>query len=304
MTKNRPAEPMSIELKIQPLRYVLAVWEEGSFHGAAKRLHRSQPALSMAVRDLEERLGQALFETGNKSQLTPYGEYCLPRFRELVQQHDRVARELRHMAQGHQGRVTLATVPSIASRLMPEFLAAFIGEYPEININLHDENAEFVCRMVASGEVDLGISSIWTADERLSYTHLFEDNVGVVLHRDHRLASRSSLQWQELTEERFIANGTSRLLKHTEAASLVDNTDFFISNMISLLAMLEAGNGVTTLPRLAFPVDNPLLRFVPLSEPRLVRRIGLIKQANRTLFPSARALEDVILKRLAGMTIS
>lgn len=289
---------MATELKIQPLRYVLAVCEEGSFQGAALRLHRSQPALSMAIRDLEERLGQPLFEKTYKGQLTPYGEYCLPRFRELVQQHDRLATELEHMARGHRGRVTLATVPSVASRLMPDFLAGFIRAYPGININLHDENAEFVCRMVAGGEVDLGISSTWTDDERLSYTHLFEDNIGVVLHRDHPLAGRPSLQWQELTEERFIANGTSRLLKNTAAASLVDNNDFYISNMISLLAMLEAGSGVTTLPRLAFPVANEKLRFVPLSDPMLVRRIGIIKQAHRSLSPSAQALEQAILKHL------
>lgn len=289
---------MGLELKMQPLRYALAVWEEGSFHGAARQLHRSQPALSMAIRDLEERLGQPLFEKSHKGQLTPYGDYCLPRFRELIKQHDRLARDLQQVALGQQGRVTLATVPSVASRLMPEFLAAFIAQYPNININLHDENAEFVCRMVASGEVDLGISSVWAHDERLEYTHLFEDNVGVVLHRDHRLASRQNLQWQELKKERFIANGTSRLLHNTAAASLVDNNDFYISNMISLIAMLEAGSGITTLPRLAFPLDNRKLCFIPLSEPRLVRRISIIKQANRSLSPSAQALEQVILKRL------
>jgi DNA-binding transcriptional LysR family regulator len=291
---------MAIELKIQPLRYVLAVCQEGSFHGAARQLHRSQPALSMAIRDLEEKLGQPLFEKNHKGQLTPYGEYCLPRFRELVNQHDRLASDLQQMAQGHHGRVTLATVPSVASRLMPEFLAGFIADFPDININLHDENAEFVCRMVASGEVDLGISSIWTEDERLSYSHLFEDNIGVVLHRNHPLANRQSLQWQELRKERFIANGTSRLLANTAAASLVDNNDFYISNMISLLAMLEAGSGITTLPRLAFPVDNRKLCFVPLSEPRLVRQIGIIKMANRSLSPSAQALEQAILGRLTG----
>ena len=295
---------MSIELKIQPLRYVLAVREEGSFHGAALKLHRSQPALSMAIRDLEEKLGQALFEKTHKGQLTPFGEYCLPRFRELINQHDRLASELQQMAKGHQGRVTLATVPSVASRLMPEFLAAFVAQYPEININLHDENAEFVCRLVANGEVDLGISSMWVPDESLAFNPLFEDNVGVVMRKDHPLASRSSLQWQELTEERFIANGTSRLLKHTAAASLVDNNDFFISNMISLLAMLEAGSGITPLPRLAFPVANDKLCFVPLSDPKLVRQIGIIKQASRSLSPSAQALEKMIHAQLAGMAIS
>ncbi|MEQ5816742.1 LysR family transcriptional regulator [Marinobacter sp. NFXS11] len=295
---------MSIELKIQPLRYVLAVREEGSFHSAALKLHRSQPALSMAIRDLEEKLGQPLFEKTHKGQLTPFGEYCLPRFRELINQHDRLANELQHMAEGHQGRVTLATVPSVAGRLMPDFLAAFVAEYPDININLHDENAEFVCRLVANGEVDLGISSMWVQDESLAFSPLFEDNVGVVLRKDHPLAGRHSLKWQELTEERFIANGTSRLLKHTPAASLVDNNDFFISNMISLLAMLEAGSGITTLPRLAFPVGNHKLCFVPLSEPKLVRQIGIIKQANRSLSPSAQALEKMIHARLAGMAIS
>lgn len=295
---------MSIELKIQPLRYVLAVREEGSFHGAALKLHRSQPALSMAIRDLEEKLGQPLFEKTHKGQLTPFGEYCLPRFRELINQHDRLASELQRMAKGHQGRVTLATVPSVASRLMPEFLAAFVAEYPDININLHDENAEFVCRLVASGEVDLGISSMWVQDETLTFSPLFEDNVGVVMRKDHPLAGHHSLKWQELTEERFIANGTSRLLKHTAAASLVDNNDFYISNMISLLAMLEAGSGITTLPRLAFPLANEKLCFVPLSEPKLVRQIGIIKHASRSLSPSAQALEKMIHARLAGMAIS
>ena len=295
---------MSIELKIQPLRYVLAVREEGSFHGAALKLHRSQPALSMAIRDLEERLGQPLFEKTHKGQLPPFGEYCLPRFRELINQHDRLANELQHMAEGHQGRVTLATVPSVASRLMPEFLAAFVARHPDININLHDENAEFVCRLVANGEVDLGISSMWVQDETLAFSPLFEDNVGVVMRKDHPLARRRSLKWQELSDERFIANGTSRLLKHTPAASLVDNNDFFISNMISLLAMLEAGSGITTLPRLAFPINNDKLCFVPLSEPKLVRKIGIIKQASRSLSPSAQALEKMIHAELAGMAIS
>lgn len=293
-----------IELKIQPLRYVVALYEEGSFQGAAVRLHRSQPALSMAIRDLEERLGQSLFEKGHKTQLTPFGEYCLPRFRELINQHDRLVADVRHMADGHQGRVTLATVPSVASRLMPGFLASFVARHPEININLHDENAEFVCRLVASGEVDLGISSMWVEDEALSFTPLFEDSVGVVMHRDHHLAGYSHLHWQDLASERFIANGTSRLLKHTAAASLVDNNDFFISNMISLLAMLEAGQGITTLPRLAFPVASETLCFVPLSEPRLVRKIGIIKRAGRSLSPATQALEKMLETQLAGLSIS
>lgn len=289
---------MALELKIQPLRYVLAVTEEGSVHGAAQRLHRSQPALTMAIRNLEDKLGQPLFEKHLKGQLTPFGDHCLPKFRELVRHHDRLAHELSRLVQGQQGSVTLATVPSVAGRLMPAFLASFIARYPGININLHDENAEFVCRMVAQGEVDLGISSAWVEDDRLSFTPLLEDNVGVVLHRDHRLANATALRWDDLLNERFIANGTSRLLQNTPAGVLVENSQFYISNMISLLAMLEAGSGITTLPSLAFPEDTQVLRFIPLSEPKLVRQLGIVKRADRSLSPQAQALEHAILEQL------
>ncbi len=291
------------ELKPQPLRYVLTVIDEGGFRNAARKLHRTQPALSMAVRDLEEKLGQRLFEKSNKGTLTPFGEYCVPRFRDLLNQHDRLAQDLLAQAEGRAGRVNLATVPSVASRLMPEFLATFIAQHPGLDINLHDENAEFVCRMVATGEVDLGISSLWGPDERLAYTHLFEDNVGVVCRQDHWLAARKTLSWQDLGGERFISNGTSRLLENSAAASLLDNQAFYISNMISLIAMLEAGGGITTLPRLAFPENSQYLKFIPLHDPHLVRGIGVIKATDRSPSPASSALESMILERLQGWTI-
>ncbi|WP_144820502.1 LysR family transcriptional regulator [Marinobacter piscensis] len=286
------------ELKIQPLRYVITVVEEGSFHGAARRLHRSQPALSMAVRELEQRLGQNIFERGVKNRLTPFGEYCLPRFRDLIGQHDRLAKDVVNHANGRQGHIHLATVPSVASRIMPAFLARFLEQFPGLNISLHDENAFYVCQMVAHGEVELGITSLWQNDGELEYTHLFEDNIGVVCRQDHKLSAFKSLNWQSLQGEKLIGNGTSRLLMSTEAAEMVENSEFYISNMISLTAMLEAGAGITTLPRLAFPEHNENLCFIPLEDPGVVRRIGLVRAENRALSPAAQAMQAFVLQEL------
>ncbi|WP_100638127.1 LysR family transcriptional regulator [Marinobacter salexigens] len=286
------------ELKIQQLRYVITVVEEGSFHGASRRLHRTQPAISMAVRELEHRLGQNLFERGVQNRLTPFGEYCLPRFRDLVSQHDRTAKDVVSQADGQEGHIHIATVPSVASRIMPSFLAEFIDRFPGLNISLHDENAHYVCQMVAHGEVDLGITSLWQSDEELEYTHLFEDKVGVVCRHDHAFAEKQALDWQSLQGEKLIRNGTSRLLMGTAATELVENSAFYISNMISLIAMLEAGAGITTLPRLAFPEHSANLRFIPLSDPIVVRKIGLVKAANRTLSPAAQAMQAFVLEKL------
>jgi len=292
---------MSTELKIQPVRYVIAVVDEGGFHAAARRLHRTQPAVSMAVRELEERLGQPLFEKGGKAMLTPFGEYVVPRLRDFLSQHDRLVDDVLRHAKGHSGQLDLATVPSVASRLMPDVLVRFMADHPGLDVNLHDENAEFVCRMVAEAEVELGVTSLWHPDDRLSYHSLFQDRIGLVCRRDHPLAQHDSLSWRALKGERLIRNGTSRLLLGSTAEAWVDNSTFFVSNMISLLAMLEAGAGLTTLPRLAFPEERDQLRFIPLEDPVLVRDIGLVTRCDRSLSPGAQRMVDILIERCASM---
>ncbi|MCL7941593.1 LysR family transcriptional regulator [Halomonas sp. ATCH28] len=288
------------ELKLQPLRCVLAILDQGGFHAAAKHLHRSQPAVSMAVRELEERLGQPLFEKGNgKAALTPYGQWCLPRFRELVAHHDRVSRDALAMACHQSGRVDIATVPSVASRLMPGILASFVINHPGIEINLQDGHSELVSQMVVTGEVELGITSLWQPEEGLEFTPLLHDEIGVVCRDDHPLATKDRLHWQELAGHTLIRNGTSRLLEGSPTAGLLDRSALYISNMISLTAMLEAGIGITTLPRLAFQEEHVRLRFVPLAEPRLERRIGLICRAGVSLSPAAAAMQRHVMAYLA-----
>lgn len=282
------------ELKITPLRYVLAVVDQGGFHAAARQVHRTQPALSMAIRELESRLGEALFERGNQATLTPFGYYCVPRFRELITQHDRLSRELVAQVGREAGHLDMAAVPSVASRLMPRLLADFVACYPGLKVSLHDGNADFVREQVLAGEVDLGLTSLWEQDAALSFMPLMHDALGVVCRDDHRLASRQIIHWQELLQESLIGNGTSRLLQGTDAAALLEHHTFYISNMISLTAMLVAGLGVTTLPRLAFPEEYERLRFIPLSEPRVEREIGLLQLAGRSLSPGARAMAEFV----------
>ncbi|MGO2132569.1 MAG: LysR substrate-binding domain-containing protein [Halomonas sp.] len=286
------------ELKITPLRYVLAVVDQGGFHAAARQVHRTQPALSMAIRELESRLGEALFERGNQATLTPFGEYCVPRFRELITQHDRLSRELVAQVAREAGHLDMAAVPSVASRLMPRLLADFVAHYPGIRVSLHDGNADYVREQVLAGEVDLGLTSLWEGDAALGFTPLMRDALGVVCRDDHPFAGRQSVHWKELMQESLIGNGTSRLLQGTDAAALLEHHTFYISNMISLTAMLVAGLGVTTLPKLAFPEEYERLRFIPLSEPRVEREIGLLQLAGRSLSPGARAMAEFVRQAL------
>lgn len=277
------------ELKLAQLRYFLLVAELKSFHAAARHAFRTQPAISLAVRELEQKLGQALIEKGGgRVVLTPFGEHCLPLFKDLLEHHDRVSREITLLARHEIGRVSIATVPSVASRLLPKPMARFVAEYPNIEVSIQDCTSESVQQLLSRGQVDFGISSLWAEDAQIAFTSIISDQVGIVCRFDHPLAQAgAAVDWTQLQGVPMIRNGTSRLLEGTDAEVLLEQSRLFVSNMISLIAMLEEGVGVSTLPFLAFPVENEKLSFVPLSYPRVERKIGILAPKGRSLSPAA-----------------
>ncbi|MGF6590061.1 LysR family transcriptional regulator [Pseudomonas sp. 2835] len=280
------------ELKIAQIRYFLLVAELKSFNAAARQAYRTQPAVSLAVRELEQKLGQALIEKGGgRVELTPFGEHCLPLFRGLIEHHDRIAREVSLLVQHEIGQVSIATVPSVASRVLPAPLARFVAEHPNMQISIQDGSADSVQQLLTQGQVDFAISSLWMADEQIEFAPMLHDQVGVVCRADHPLAlAGEALHWSQLQGLAMIRNGTSRLLEGTDAEGLLAHSRLFVSNMISLIAMLEEGVGISTLPYLAFPLENDKLAFLPLAEPKVERQIGLLTRKGRSLSPAAQAL--------------
>lgn len=291
------------EFKIAQLRHFVWVSELKGFHAAAEKAHRTQPAISLSIRDLENKLGESLFEKRNaktaKTELTPFGQYFLPKAKELIEHHDRISQDMTLLAEHKTGHLRLASVPSIASQVLPELLLEFVNDTPELHISFFDDNSDAVYKMVENQQVDFGIAHLFHEQEHSDKTFIpiWEDQIGVVCPKDHPLAEHKELHWKELRNHRLISNGTSRLLEDSEARPLLGHSQFYISNMISLIAMLEAGFGVTTLPRYAVPKDSETLCFIPLSTPRVVRRIGIVKLTNKSLTPPAQALVDFILAR-------
>ncbi|MBY4675394.1 LysR family transcriptional regulator [Marinobacterium arenosum] len=289
------------ELKITQLRHFVWVAELKGFHAAAEKAHRTQPAISLSIRDLENKLGEPLFEKRKskaaKTELTPFGRHFLPQAKELIAHHDRIAQDMTLLAEHKTGHLRLASVPSIASRILPQLLSRFVADSPNLHISFYDDNSDAVLRMVENQQVDFGIASLWQAQEHSdkNFTPIWQDQIGVVCRNDHPLAEKEALHWKELRQYRLIANGTSRLLEESEAEPLLADSQFYISNMISLIAMLEAGIGITTLPWFAFPQDSATLRFIPLTQPAVVRHIGIVRLSNKSLTPAAEALINFII---------
>lgn len=289
------------DVKLQQLRYFVLVAELQSYHAAAERAARTQPAISLAIRELEHRLGETLFERGNKTELTPFGRHCYPHARALLEHYDRVVEQMALAAERRLGRVAIACVPSFASQVLPPILGRFAERYPDIQLGVEDDTARNVQHRVLEQRVDFGIGSLWEEDPNLEFEPVLRDEMGLVCRRDHPLAlAERPLAWADLAGHKLINNGTVRLLDGTPAQATMAQAHFSVSNVISLLAVLRADIGITTLPRLAVPQDDPDLCFVPLGEPSIERRVGILHTRRQSLSPAARALRDTILELATG----
>lgn len=289
------------DVKLQQLRYFVLVAELKSYHAAAERAARTQPAISLAIRELEHRLGETLFERGNKTELTPYGRHCYPPAKALLEHYGRVVDQMALAAQKRMGRVAIACVPSFAGQLLPRILDVFASRFPDIQLSVEDDTAYNVRQRVLQQRVDFGVASLWDLDPNLDFRPLLQDQMGLVCRRDHPLALIDRpLEWADLEGHTLITNGTVRLLDGTPAQHVMAGAHFSVSNIISLLATLRAGIGVTALPQLALPANDPELCFVPLSSPHVEREIGLLSPRRQSLSPAAATLRDTILELVAG----
>lgn len=286
--------------KLSHLRCFVAVAQTGSISNAAKRLHRSPSAVSMTLSNLENELGRNLFEADGKSRLTPFGSYVFEIAEEQCNRFDQAIASIEAYARNDFGRVVIAAVPSFASRYLPDILARYNAKYPNINLHVSDDSSTSINLLVSAGTVDVGIASPSQDEALKSVTSqpLLCDPLGIVCSPKNNLAQlQRKLRWSDLHDQVFIVNGTSRRICDPEFRKIVDASEIEVKNTTSLLAMISANIGVTSLPRLAVPEWRDDVCFLPTEYADLNRSIAILTSAEKSLSPAAAAFVDVISEK-------
>jgi DNA-binding transcriptional LysR family regulator len=153
-------------MQLRQLEYFLAIWESGSFRGAATTLYVTQPSLSQQIRILEKELGAELLERGRHGvTLTPAGSAFLPQAQRVVQAAQDAKDSVRQVIEGHVGDVHVLTVRSVASGVLPPSAARWHSLFPATVLRLHDfshrRNLEEAAR---GGQGDIAVGprpSVW-----------------------------------------------------------------------------------------------------------------------------------------------
>ncbi|MCM2329907.1 LysR family transcriptional regulator, carnitine catabolism transcriptional activator [Geopseudomonas sagittaria] len=290
-------------MTVKQLRAFLAVAQTLSFAQACERLHLSQPALSLSIKNLEDSLGGPLLVRTTRSvSLTPEGETLLPLARRLLADWDNAEELLRQHFTLQMGKVAIAAMPSFAANQLPAALKVFRDRYPRVNVAVHDVINEQVLEMVRSHRVELGIGFEPEASDTLEFTPLGTDRFVAVLPADSPLAGQAQVTWAELLEGDFIAlqrPSAVRLLLEQSLASEGRTlaVAFESHQLVTVGRMVACGLGVSAVPSLCIRQMHELgAHCVALVEPVIERRIGLVRHADRKLSSAAQALHNVVME--------
>ncbi|HSV84168.1 MAG TPA: LysR family transcriptional regulator [Ramlibacter sp.] len=287
------------DIKMGQLRNFVAVVDENGFKAAARAVFRTQPAVSLSVKELERLLGAELFEKNSQSVLTPFGQQFYAQAKELIEHYNNTIRNALSVTQLNAGEVRVALVPSLARDVLPAAIQRFTADHPQIEVWVEDGDADYIKERVLSRSVDFGCSRGGGAgDPRLAYEVIARDRLGVVCSADHPLAQLPSASWKDLAPYTIISHGFMGLLDPELVTPLLQQSRLRIANIASILALTEAGVGITILPLLSLPKNSERVRFVPLESPVVIRTLGLVQLATTSLSPAAEAFRRVLVEAI------
>lgn len=268
-------------IKHDMLRHFVAVAETGSLAGAGARLGRSPSAVSMMVKQLQDSLGAPLFTSDRKSHLSPLGQFVLDQAKSEIAHLEATNRAIAKFAATGGGLIRVAAVPSVAGAVLPAALKAFAMKFPDVQIDLRDMDSGAVVRGVQDGAFDLGIATAPPSAVNVQRDVLCEDPFGVICAADHPLANAvTPLDWQQLDGHALITNPLALMLASSRLQDRLKHAPVTAHNTLSLLALVQAGIGVTVLPRMVVQMAWKPIAFVSVNDKDAFRQLDLLQPPN------------------------
>nr|CRH06926.1 putative Transcriptional regulator, LysR family [Candidatus Magnetococcus massalia] len=306
-------------MNLNQFRYALAVAREHNFSRAAQRCHVSQPSLSVAIKNLEEELGIALFERFKGDvKVTLEGEAVLSRMQQALEAVEQVAQAAKQGQGGLTGEVRMGAIFTIAPYLFPSFIPQLHQVAPDLTMLLEENFTSLLSEKLKQGALDLAVVALPFEEPGITVEPLYDEPFIVGLPNNHPWKGREDLHGNALAEEKLLLLGKGhcfrdQVLEICPACHLVEDTSQGMHNIIegssleTIRHMVATGVGITVLPissvaslacnALSCPErSHAMLSFAHFAKPMPTRRIAL---AWRSSYPNEMLLE-VVKQTLQG----
>ncbi len=252
-------------MEIRQLRAFTAIAELGTFTAGAQRVHVTQAAISMQIRQLENELGAKLFvRAPRKVMLTEAGEKLLQRAHQILRDHDAAVDEIAELAGAERGRLRIGSASAmVTTDVLPELLKELHAQHKGAEVTVSSGTSEALVHQILGGELDLAFVSLPVEARGITTERLSQDQLVAVASPRHRLAKQRTISAYSLAGEKLIlgerGGNTRRLIDLFFAqAGVTLQVSMELSRQAAIRRMVEEdmGVGIVPLQTVAEAVEN------------------------------------------------
>jgi DNA-binding transcriptional LysR family regulator len=288
-------------MDLASLQVFQTVVREKSFSRAAEKLFRTQPAVSISIRKLEEWVGQPLFLRGSGARtLTDAGALLLEYADRMLNLREEIRKSMRELRGLERGQVSIGVNESSIHALLPA-LARYRQLHSGIHIRVHRVFSRDVPREVLSHHLDIGVISYIPEDNELAAMEFYRDNLTVVVWPGHPLAKRREVDIADLGEETFIGHivespHRQRVVQLFARHHVPLRMDIEMPTIESIKLFVEMKKGIAIVPRMCVgpEIEQGILRELPMKQMKIQRRLYLIYRQDRPLTAAAQSMVELL----------
>ena len=292
-------------MNLQHLRYFLAVARSGRFTAAARQQHVTQPTVSSAIAELEQKLGVRLFHRGRQVELTLEGRTLVDY---AVQIEDLLDEALERVTGGLPqpgDSFRFGAIDAAVIYLLPEVLRDFVAHHPDVELAIEvGPTSRDLVEHVLANRAEFAVISLPYEHPRLRTLAVMRDEMPLVVGPSHPLAGRRRVRTPDIAAEPFILfqpDSVSRRIvdEHFTEVGITPRVVMEMRSPEAMRKLVEAGVGVSFLPRIAVAesLTAGTLKEVRVTGLSLHRQIGLAWRQGRYFGPAVRALVEAFLSQ-------
>jgi DNA-binding transcriptional LysR family regulator len=287
-------------MNLDDLRVFSAVASERSFSKAATRVGRTQPAVSQAVRRLEETVGERLIDRAQRDgTLTQAGVLLLDYAARMLRLADEAHAAVGQLRDVERGRVQIGANEAAVHVLLP-IVGSYLDAHPRVQIDIRRIAARNMVLELQQRTIDLGVMTFPAADRELSSITLASDELVLLVPPGHAFAARPSVPLDEVGRQPIIAHNDpsparERVLRISEERHAPLNISLSLPSLDGIKRAVELGLGVAILPRRCALNELSVGQLIAVRVPELraLRRVRLVYRRGGALSAAASAFVEL-----------
>lgn len=289
-------------MTIKHIRIFVTVYQEESITRAAEQLGMTQPATSLAIRELETHYQTKLFErSGRGIRITPAGQQLYTNAARLLSLYNEMDQEMKNW--NTSGKLRIGSSISIGSCIMPQLISRFSKQYPELEVYVKVDSSDVIEQNVLENKLDFALIEGAVHSDKLKSIVFLDDELIPICSRFHPLAGADDVEPEELKNEHFLMrepnSGTRQLADSNLALKSFHIEPLWESTSTSaLINAVSAGLGISILPKRMLEKQlrmHQVFRF-SIKGLDLKRHYSLIYHENKFISPTMQIFFDMTMQ--------